>query len=103
MKILLMVVLFSYILTEITGLTFLVSSIVLNGGGLPYEYRKTAPAIEMALEALNKTFPSFELTFDYRDYGSVCTDRYVGAIAAEIYYTKKVAAFLGPGMYSVHY
>lgn len=77
-----------------------VASIISNGGNLPYDYRRAAPAADLAILEINSRYQGkLNFTYLYRDPGPDCSENDVGAIAADLYYRNNVTGFVGPGKY----
>ncbi|XP_071165656.1 atrial natriuretic peptide receptor 1-like isoform X2 [Mytilus edulis] len=84
--------------STVHGRTITICTIMLNGGRLPYEYRKSGPAADIALEEIKSLYSElFEVNFIFKDAGSECSENGFGAIAAEVYYSNTVDVFIGPG------
>ncbi|KAK6184927.1 hypothetical protein SNE40_007276 [Patella caerulea] len=94
-------------LTVVTLLSFQVTesryqaticSIVVNNTFLPYDIRRSGPAIDMAIEHVQQLYnDTIEFRYLYRDGGSVCGSSVSGYSAAEVYYKDNVSVFIGPG------
>ncbi|CAC5420570.1 ANPRA [Mytilus coruscus] len=71
---------------------------MLNGGSLPFEYRKSGPATDIALKEIKSLYSElFDVNYIYKDAGSQCSENGFGAIAADVYYSNRIDVFIGPG------
>lgn len=87
-----------HLTTEAVSHTFVVCSILLNASSVPYDYRRTASAIELALEDVQTRYGEhLQLDYKYIDGGNLCKGNRVGAIAADLYTKYNISAFIGPG------
>lgn len=86
--------------STVHGRTITICTIMLNGGRLPYEYRKSGPAADIALEEIKSLYSElFDVNFIFKDAGSECSENGFGAIAAEVYYSNTIDVFIGPGWF----
>ena len=75
-----------------------ICTINVKGGYLPYEYRRSGPAVDIALEKIRAQYSNvFNVNYIYKDAGTDCTENGFGAIAADVYYNNQIDAFIGPG------
>ncbi|CAG2251920.1 unnamed protein product [Mytilus edulis] len=71
---------------------------MVNGGTLPYEYRKSGPAVDIAIENIKSMYSEvFDVNYIYMDAGLKCSENGFGAIAADVYYNDNIDVFIGPG------
>jgi hypothetical protein len=78
-----------------------VVSMVVNDGHLPFDYRRSGAVVDMAVNHITEALgPGVNVTHIYYDYGSDCTANHVGALASEVYTTRDVSVFIGPGKLS---
>ncbi|XP_063427616.1 atrial natriuretic peptide receptor 3-like [Mytilus trossulus] len=71
---------------------------MVNGGTLPYEYRKSGPAVDIAIENIKALYSEvFNVNYIYMDAGLRCSENGFGAIAADVYYNDNIDVFIGPG------
>ncbi|XP_060064288.1 atrial natriuretic peptide receptor 1-like [Ylistrum balloti] len=74
-----------------------VASVISNGGNLPYDYRRAAPAADLAMLEINSRYAGIlNFTYLYRDPGPDCSENDVGAIASDLYHLNNVTGFVGP-------
>jgi hypothetical protein len=86
------------LLLLVTARNITICTINMKGGYLPFEYSRSGPAADIAREQIKEKYSDvFNVTYIYRDAGTICTENGFGAIAAEVYYTNDVDVFIGPG------
>ncbi|XP_021340544.1 atrial natriuretic peptide receptor 1-like [Mizuhopecten yessoensis] len=74
-----------------------VASVISNGGSLPYDYRRAAPAADLAMLEINSRYNGFlNFTYLYRDPGPDCSENDVGAIACDLYHRYSITGLVGP-------
>ncbi|KAJ8307545.1 hypothetical protein KUTeg_015629 [Tegillarca granosa] len=80
------------------SLDITICSIVSSGGSLPYDYRRSGPAVDMALSTLQARFGNqVNFQYVYRNPGPGCSFNEIGAIAADVYSKYNISVFIGPG------
>ena len=78
--------------TNITIVTMIIE------GLQPYHLGRSGPALDIAIEKVSQYFPSnVNVTFVRSTYPSGSCHKDVASIAAKLYYTHDVTAFIGPG------
>ncbi|XP_018495299.2 atrial natriuretic peptide receptor 1-like [Galendromus occidentalis] len=75
-----------------------VASIFTNNAEQTFDAKVVVPAIEMAIREVNRKFSS-TIRFDHvaRISNEGCDRNMIGGLAAQLYYTHNVSAFIGPG------
>ncbi|CAG2251921.1 unnamed protein product [Mytilus edulis] len=86
-------------LCTVRGRNVTICTIMVNGGTLPYEYRKSGPAVDIAIENIKSMYSEvFDVNYIYMDAGLKCSENGFGAIAADVYYNDNIDVFIGPGL-----
>ncbi|ELT92328.1 hypothetical protein CAPTEDRAFT_22212, partial [Capitella teleta] len=77
-----------------------VGVILIRGSDTPYDYVRSAPAIDLAVRKANSEIlkgSGYKLESTIMTYGPLCDGNFASGIAAEMYFRREVDAFLGPG------
>lgn len=86
-------------LCTLHGRNITICTVMVNRGTLPYEYRKSGHAVDIAIENIKSMYSEvFNVNYIYRDAGLKCSENGFGAIAAEVYYNDNIDVFIGPGL-----
>lgn len=85
-----------------TGLTVsnineaVIVSIMARQAELPAPFEVVKPALQLAMERVKLKYPHLRFRLVARKDDNACINNYVGAMAAEEYFLKKVSVFIGP-------